>query len=273
MKLKLVVNKNIAFACYLWNVLNIERWPWIKRGLMKSVPKELTKRAIGFSAPLMFSFERHPRIDLKNFTRAFESVLSETEQLHDIEWKKERKNIKSNAAIIKNVCDQYGSFIVDSIEETTKIVWTVKEVCIIPSIYSGGTVIGNKIFFGIRNETEDTFIKLLVHELIHVNTQGCFENPSKSLRLPTDSNEITTCLLTNKVIEKLNKKFRLNVQPQLFHSYYAKFIKNYKKALENIGNAGRGYKSLVLTIDKFLKNKKYVSYYQDRAFRKPKAGN
>jgi len=113
----------------------------------------------------------------------------------------------------------------------------------------------------------------MIHELIHVDTQGCFKNPDKSLRLPTDSNEITTCLLTNKVVEKLNKKFKLNVQPQSFHSYYAEFIKNYKKALENIGKTERGYKSLVLTVDKFLKNKKYTSYYQDRAFRKLKAEN
>src|SRR3990167_7677517 len=273
MKLKLVVNKDIAFACYLWNVLNIERWPWIKRGLMKNVPKELTKRATQFSAPLMFSFERCPLIDLKNFTKAFENVLSEAEQLHNIAWKKEQKNIKANASTIKNICDQYGSFIVDSIAKTTKIGWTVKEACIIPSIYSGGTAIGNKIFFGIRNEPEDTFIRLVIHELIHVDTQGCFKNPDKSLRLPTDSNEITTCLLTNKVVEKLNKKFKLNVQPQSFHSYYAEFIKNYKKALENIGKTEIGYKSLVLTVDKFLKNKKYTSYYQDRAFRKLKAEN
>ena len=160
------------------------------------------------------------------------------------------------------MCNIYRDFILDSVVEVTGINWPVKEVWLIPSIYSGGSVVDNKIFIGFENRLKKTYLTLIIHELIHINTDSHFrKNIENNIRLRADSNEIATCLLTDKIIEKLNNKFRLNIQPQKFHSYYAKLIKHYEKDLNNIGKTKRSYKSLVFAIDRFLKDKNYSGYY------------
>lgn len=267
MQIKVVLNKDVAFSGYLRHVLNMERWPWIRRGPLEKVPKELTKKAIKFSEPVKLSFERHPMLDMENFSKEFKNILYAAEKLHNEEWEKHRDDLEIVSVRVENLCNTYGNFILDSIAKSTGIKWPEREVWLIPSIYSGGTVVDNKIFIGFESMSENAYIGLLVHELIHINVGFRFQT---NLTLPTDSNEIATDMLTDKVIEKLNNKFRLDIRLQGFHSYFVKFIKKYEKDLNNIGKTERDYKSLVLAVDKFLKNKKYTSYYQNRAFKKPK---
>lgn len=262
MQIKVVLNKDIAFSGYLRHVLNLERWPWIKRGPLKNVPKELTQRAIKFSESVRFSFERHPMLDIESFNKEFGNILDEAEKLHNEEWKRRQKELEITFTSIKDLCDEYGYFITNSIVESTGIKWPVREVWLIPSIYSGGSVVNNKIFIGSENRLEKTYLTLIIHELIHVNTESRFrKNIEGRLKLVSDSNEITTDLLANKVIDKLNDKFRLDIQPQGFHSYFAKFIKKYEKDLNKLGGSKKSYESLIFAVDKFLKGKKYSGYY------------
>ncbi|HIG97403.1 MAG TPA: hypothetical protein HA230_03615 [Candidatus Aenigmarchaeota archaeon] len=262
MQIKVVLNKDVAFSGYLRHVLNMERWPWIRRGPLEKVPKELTKKAIKFSGPVKLSFERHPMLDLESFNKEFKNVLDKAEKLHNEEWKKRQKELEITFTSIKDLCDKYGYFITKSIVESTGIKWPAREVWLIPSIYSGGSVVSNKIFIGFENKLKKTYLTLIIHELIHINTDSQFrKNIEGKLRLVSDSNEIATDLLADKVIEKLNNKFRLDIQPQGFHSYFAKFIKKYEKDLNKLGENKKSYESLVFAIDKFLKGKKYSGYY------------
>lgn len=262
MQIKIIYDRDIAFSGYLRNIINMERWPWIRRGPLEKVPKELTKKAIKFSEPIKFSFERHPLADLEEFSKRFKDVLKEGEILHNKEWKRCDREIRLTSNNIEKLVNKYGKFISKSIKEVTKAIWPINEVWLIPSIYSGGTVINNKIFLGFKKRPEEACLRLLVHELIHVNTNQFRKDIEKELRLPTDSDEITTVLLTNKIIDKLNKRFGLDIQHQKLHDYYEKFIAKYKKELYKIGKTKRSYKSLVHTIDKFLEDQGYGGYYQ-----------
>jgi hypothetical protein len=263
MKIKVILNKDIAFSGYLWNVLQMKKCPWIKRGPLKKVPEKLIEKTAKFSKPIQFSFERHPSKDFQKFTIGFKKILKEAENLHNKDWEKYKKDIKTAFDINKKLVKKYGNFIEKSIERTTKIKWLLKEIWIIPAIYSGGTVFNNKIFIGFsRDRSENFYLPLLIHELIHLNTNPTGREILENLKLPIDSNEITVVLLTNKVIEKLNEKFDLKIKPQPFHRGQQKFAKKYKIDLQEIGNKKQSYKSLIYAIDKFLSEKNYKSYFQ-----------
>jgi len=259
-RIKIVFDKEVAFSGYLRNILNMKRWPWIRRGPLKEVPKDLIEKAIKFSEPVRFSFERHPLKDFGGFSEGFEKILKESEKLHNRAWKKYQKELKAIYKTLRELIKKYGIFLIKSIPEITKRKWFSKEIWLIPSIYSGGTVVNNKIFFGFSLErSKERNLAVLLHEMIHVNTSYVREKNWKKLRFPSDSNEIVTVLLTNKVIDKLNKKFKLKIKPQRF--FAKQKLKEYISELHSIGEHKKSYRTLIYAIDQFLVKKGYQGYY------------
>jgi hypothetical protein len=143
---------------------------------------------------------------------------------------------------MNELIEKYGDFILKIIPEKTKIPWKYEEAWIIPSIYYGSTTEDNKIFVGvcrpIRELATEKRIPGLVHELIHVNEQEKFlsrfskeelikyvlEEKSK-FKFPNPTREITTMIISNSVIEAIEKRFNLRLERPSFHPHYKNLIK------------------------------------------------
>lgn len=261
MKLKVKLNKNIAFSSYLRNVINLEKWPWIRRGPFEKIPLSLSKKAADLYEPFKLSFEKHPLKDFEENSKKFKRLVEKVEQLYNKEWQRHQKKLRTIAKILREIVQEYGNFIAKTIPSLTRKKWRYSEVWLIPSLYSGGTVVDNKIFIGYGKNLRERCICLLTHELIHVNEPVAEEDFRKKLKLPMDSREIATVLLTNKIIERLNKKFKLNIPPQGFHTYYEKLIKKYEPGLRKLAKTKKSYIPLIKAVDEFLAKKGYKGYY------------
>ena len=264
MKLKVKLNKNIAFSNYLRHVINLERWPWTKRGPLKRIPLVLSKKATEFSSPIRFSYENHPLKDFDGYSKEFRKIIREVEKLHNEEWRKHQEKLKTTARVLREIVKEYGTFIAKTISDLTRYKWPYSEVWLIPSVYSGGTVVDNKVFIGCDEGSKEGFISLVIHELIHVNEPDRNKREKKlekELKLPTDSREISTVILTNKIIDKLNNKFNLKISHQNFHIYYREFIRKWTLELEEVSKNKNLFNSLVKAVDEFLVKKGYKGYY------------
>lgn len=262
MKLKIVLNKNIAFSSYLRNVINLKNWPWIRRGPLKGIPLKFSREAEKYN-PSKLTYEQHPLKDFEQNSRKVKKLIREVEKIHNQEWQKYQRELRNTAKALKEIAKDYGSFIVKTIATLTKDKWPYSEVWVVPSIYDGGTVVNNKVFIGCDKRPKERFVSLIIHELIHVNQPHREEAKKleKDLKLPTDSREITTVLLTNKVIDLLNKRFKLAISYQQFHPEYRKLITKYESDLKKLRKNKRSYNSLIKAVDEFLVKKKYKGYY------------
>jgi len=263
MKLKVVLNKDIAFSNYLRTVINLERRPWLKGGPLKKIPLKLSRKAKEFGWPLEFSFEKHPTKDLNEYIKEFKRIIKQAEKFHNQDWQKHQKELKKTAGILREIACKHGDFIIKTISQITRNKWQYSDIWLVPSIYYGGTIVDNKIFAGYEERTKENFYTLVIHELFHANEPSrekmrVFMN---KLKLPTDSKEIATVLLTNKAIDRLNKKFNLNIRNQRFHTYYRESIAKLEPELKQLSGRIKSFSSMVISVDKFLTKKKYRGYY------------
>jgi len=265
MKLRIISNKDIAFCIWLRNLVNNKRWPWIGRDFVGTVPRGLLEGAAEFSYPPIqsFSFEKHPLEDFDNYSSKFKGFIKKVEKIHSKEWRKYEKDLRSGKKFLSKTIKKYGDFIIKTISKTSKNKWRFSEIWFVPVIYAGGTVVGNKVFVGCNNRTEDKFLNLIIHESFHVNEppREEMEKFTKNFRLPRDSREIATVLMTNKVINRLNKKFKINLPPQNFHSYFREAIVKFQPGLYKLAENSKSFYSLIKSVDDFLSKKGYKGYY------------
>lgn len=271
-KLKTIKDKNIAFSGFIRNVIHLGMCDWIQKwqkDSLKEVPLELAKRAsIIFNFHL--SYEKHPMKDLKYWSEKVFSIIKELETLHDRKWNEYNKEIEIFTNTHNRLIDKYGDFILKIIPKITKIPWRYIEIWIIPSIYYGATTEDNKIFRGVIGKSlkklkdVEGCIPGLVHELIHVNEQSAYLSRFNKEQLikyvldeyskfkyPNATREITTIILTNAVIDELNKNFGLKIKKQKSHPHYKNLIKKIKKDLDRLLKT-RGFKMCRKEVDKKL---------------------
>lgn len=263
--LRVVSDKDVAFAGYLRNVLNLERWPWTRRGPLKDVPDELVRRASEYTMPEGVTYEKHPLQDLKGGSAGFRELAREVEGFHDREWEKYHERLGWTAATAQSIVQSQGPFIAGAIQETTGVNWPCEEVWLVPSISLGGSVVGNKVFLGFtKSGTRDGLSRLSVHELIHVNTREANDvyRALSALNLYSDSKEITTVLLTNKVLDSLNDSYGLGIRHQRFHGHYAGQVREYADDLAELSRKHGSYRDLIYAVDGYLTQKGYQGYYE-----------
>jgi len=244
MKLKVILNKDIAFSGFVRNVVHLGIYEWIRKwqkGPLKKVSMQLAKKAsIIFN--FYFTYERNPIKDINNWLERSKAILFDLEKFHNKQWKLFKNEIKILGKNMNELIEKYGDFILKIIPEKTKIPWKYKETWIIPSIYYGSTTEDNKIFVGVCRPIRELAIEKripgLVHELIHVNEQEKFlsrfskeelikyvlEEKSK-FKFPNLTREITTMIISNSVIEAIEKRFNLRLEKQSSHPHYKNLIK------------------------------------------------
>ena len=99
---------------------------------------------------------------------------------------------------------------------------------------------------------------MLIHELIHINTWDM--RFRQKLFYKRDSEEISTALLTNKIIRNMNTEFNMHIPNQKFATPFMnleKFISQFEKIL----NQSKSYQELTFKVDHFLKKIKHKTYY------------
>lgn len=267
MKLKVLFNRNSVLADYARRIIAQETWPWIKNDIAGKISKNLFKKSAPFFRRLEFSYKRHPLEDLTAWSGKFKDVLKEIEEIFNKEWKENYSEPQWINKIAKKIVKSNGDFIVRSIEETTRIEWKIKEIKIIPTICFGGEAFGNDVFIGRprKRELEHNIaflVQLLVHELIHINT-NFLENRNKvyeRLKFKGDSNEIATVILTNKVIDRLNTKPDFRISHQSWHSFYQASLDEHKQFFIEIGNCNDSYEKLICAVDDYLVKIKFHGY-------------
>ncbi len=265
MKLKVKLNKDIAFSSYLRNVINATHWPWLRKEFEGKIPLSLLNKAKIFSDPLTlrFSFEKHPLKDFEKYNSDFKDLAKRIEKVHNQEWRKYYKDLKEGEKNLKELIDKYGNFIIKTIPTITKNKWRFLEIWFIPVIYRGGTIFANKVLVGCNKRPKEKILSLLIHELFHVNEppKEKVKRFTRDFKMPRDSREIATVLMTNKLIEKLNKKFKVNIPLQGFHDYFRKMIAKFKPELRKLAESKKSYIPLIKAVDDFLAKKGYRGYY------------
>jgi hypothetical protein len=258
MKLKVVNNKDIAFSGFIRNVVHYGMYDWIRKwqkGPLKKVPLKIAKEMSKIFNFYM-TYEKNPKKDLTQWSNEVTLLLKQLEKIHDKEWEKYKSKIKIFTETTNKLIKKYGKFIVSIIPRKTKIPWKYKEVWIIPSIYYGSTTEDNKIFRGIIKPVKELkdvegCIPGLVHELIHVNEQPKYLsrlgkeelfklvlNEFKKFKSPNASREITTMVLTNSILESIEKRFKLKLKKQKSHPHYKRLISAIRKDLKKVPKEG-----------------------------------
>lgn len=277
MQLKVIKNKDIAFSGFVRNVIHYGMYDWIKkwqRGPLKRVPLKIAKKASKIFN-FYLSYEKNPKKDLIYWSKETISILKQLEKIHNKEWGKYRGKIEIFTEAMNKLIKKYGEFIVNIIPKKTKIPWKYKEIWIIPSIYYGATTEDNKIFRGVVKpvkELKDVEARIpgLVHELIHVNKQPkylsrlnkeeLFElvlDEFKKSKFPNASREITTMVLTNIILESIEKRFGLRLKRQKSHPHYKRLISTIKKDLKQAPK--EGYEEICNYINHLINKKCWKS--------------
>jgi hypothetical protein len=272
-QLKVVKNKDIAFSGFVRNVIHYGMYNWIRkwqRGPIRRVPLKIAKKASKIFN-FYLTYEENPIKDLVQWSNEAILSLKQLEKIHDEEWKRYKEKIDIFLKTMKKLVKKYGKFIINTIPKRTKIPWKYKEVWIIPSIYFGATTEDNKIFRGVVKPIKElkdveAGIPGLVHELIHVNEQPKYLsrlnkeelleyliNEYKKFKFPNASREIATMVLTNIILEDIEKKFGLKLKKQKSHPHYKYVISAIRKDLEK--SPKEGFEEIRSYVD-FLISKK-----------------
>lgn len=77
---------------------------------------------------------------------------------------------------------------------------------------------------GFKDEWIDKVLCLIIHESFHINTE-CLDASLKGTNYRFDSIEIATCVLTNILIGRLNRRFHTNYLNIRFERRYREYEK------------------------------------------------
>ena len=253
MKLRVVISKDASFANFLRIVMSLEKWPGLKTGLFAKIPPALIKKAGKFlKLTDKLSFEKHPKYDLKS-KGDLDKVISEVQAIHDAIWKERILELNEFQVDLQNLLRIYGVSITNYIKSETKIDWATDRIEIIPSIYEGGAAVKGKVFVGLF-QPKPHLLATLIHEMIHINTPWTKKESKLKYQ---DSREIAVTLITNKTIDRLNKKFRTKEVYQDWDLSYSSKVKALQEELYDIGAEKKSYHDILSAVDTLLARKKY----------------
>jgi len=227
--LQVRLDKSVAFQLYLRDTLKSKKWPWLNR---------------------------------KN-ANISTTTLKIIRSKYNSEWLNNQKDISISFQKLEGLTESIkNETILNLISNFTKINWKVKKILVFPAICVGGAVFKRKIFLSFEEDYFNYYLSMLIHELIHFNTDSDFQKIHRELKFPNDSNEITTVLLTNKLLVFLNKSVIKKHAMQKFSIDQYKELAGHIKALNRIGKVNNDFKKLILAVDLYLSNHKYKGYYK-----------
>jgi hypothetical protein len=272
MKLKVVEDRNIAFAGFVRNAIHYSIYDWIRKwqkGPLKKMPEKLL-REIPLLSNFYLTFEDDPSRDVQKWSEKSLLLIKQLKKIHDNEWTRYRKEIKTFSKTHEKIIKKYGNFLLRVIPQITKIKWQYSEIFIIPSVYYGATTEDNKIFRGVVGKTFKELTNVerrlpgLIHELIHVNTLPKFLSRYSKKKLsefvmheksqfknPNATIEIATMLTANQVIKLAEQNFGIKLEMQKTHPHYTKLITKIEKDFDSFEST-KGFYSMRKTIDKLI---------------------
>ncbi len=267
MSAEITVNSNpdIALSGYVLNVLGLKKHPWTKRGPLAGVPDELIEKAAAYiELKSKISFQQHPLTDLSSQNQSTKNLIKEIEQLHNRQLDHYTENIQASQDFLQKVLDRTEGQLADVIEQSTRISWPFEQVYLVPSLYQGGTVHGQYVFMGFfPGKPGKKNASGVIHELVHVNTYEASKPLRQSLKLPTDSIEAATVLVTNKAVHHLNHQIKsLDLTDNSFSTYYRDYILDHGQNLTNLATKHVKYAELVQAIDQYFIDNKYPGYFK-----------
>ena len=190
----------------------------------------------------------------------YEETKSEVSELFDKLWKSKEKETESVLGLLNESVKKYDNWLIRQPPIFTGIPWHYEEVFVYPNIHSWATKAGNYISVGITPShfLREELVPVLIHELVHINTD---QVKLDYLKYPQDSDEIANTLLTNKIIQAMNKQFNILV-PDLklaapFREYN-KYANDLAKIVENADN----FSSVAEKVDQFLISKAHLEIYK-----------
>lgn len=244
------LDKAASSKIYIRDVINSSRTPWLLQHVGKNIDKETLDAAKDLSAPLYFSLITPE--DLEAYVSKFKFVFDRLLALHDNYWSDNLVNLHEVNNMLKKIMADYGEAIAEEICLHTGTEWSTNKIVICPAAYIGGTVQRNEVYVGVNNKAEDDCIGVLIHELVHINTDEEYERLQNQFKSGEAAKEITATLITNKVIDSLNNRFNLNYNYQEISAEQKKeFGKIYKELDARTKNANT-FKSMLTEIDKAI---------------------
>ncbi|MGE4555019.1 MAG: hypothetical protein AB7D02_02775 [Candidatus Paceibacterota bacterium] len=200
----------------------------------------------------------------ETLTESQKQIARDINDAFDNLWKKHQKDINKVLKKLKTT-DFKKKWLKKEIPKTTGIDWPFKEIYIFPGIINWARSQKNQLCIGIRPKhalKKNNLIPLLIHELIHINTWDIWETRSKQkLFYKKDSIEISTTLLTNKIVRNMNDKFNIHIADQELPSPF-KNLEKFMPHFEKLLNQSKSYKELIFKVDGFLKSIKHKAYYR-----------
>lgn len=272
MKLKVIEDRNIAFAGFVRNAIHYSIYEWIRKwqkGPLKEVSEKLL-REIPSLSNFYLTFEDDPSRDVLKWSEKSLLLIKQLKKIHDNEWKRYRKEIKTFAKTHKKIIRKYGNFLLRIIPRITKIQWQYDEILVVPSVYYGATTEDNKIFRGVVGKSfkeltnAEERLPGLIHELIHVNTLPKFLSRYSKEKLsefvmheksqfknPNATIEIATMLTANQVVKLTEQEFDIKLEMQKTHPHYKKVIAKIEKDFDSFESA-KGFAQIRKSIDKLI---------------------
>lgn len=235
---------------YIREVINSYRMPWLLMHVGKNIDKETLDAAKDLSAPLYFSLITPEELD--TYVSKFKFVFDRLLKFHHNYWSDNLVNLHEVNNMAKKIITEYGDAIVEEICLHTDIKWRINKIVIYPAAYMGGTVQKNEIYVGINNKTEDDCIGVLIHELVHINTDEEYKRLQSQFRSGEAIKEIAATLITNKVIDALNKKFGLNYIHQEISAEQRKDFGKIYKELDARNKNANNFRSILIELDKAI---------------------
>ena len=192
---------------------------------------------------------------------AQKEVRNEAERFFERLWSLKQSEI-DNVLNLLMTAGEYFDWLTKKIPDYTDLVWPYEKIFIYPNIHSWATKAGPYMSVGIapRRFLEEDFVPVLVHELIHVNTDN-LKYPD--LRYPQDADEIADGLVTNKIVHELNSEFGVSIRdlnlPWPLRSYDKDL-----GYLNDITVGRNSFREILKEVDDFLFSHNHQEVYKNK---------
>lgn len=238
-------NKKMAFENF-YNQLKFQRrYPSPLEGF--DIPKQLVKEAEGLRD-----------IRVKKFNNSQKESYKKIVKKHNDLWDLYNADINDMTQLLKKQT-QLWQWLKIQIPTQTKVNWPYKEIFIFPAVRNWASQKSNKIAIGIRPNhlLKKLDISLIIHELIHINTENTL---IKKLKFSRDADEVTSTLLTRKITKNINHKFKMKISPQELATPFSN-LKKYNEEFNRLADTANSYKNLVLKVNNFLTKIAHKEHY------------
>ncbi len=248
------LDKEESAKAYIRDVINSSKFPRFTELLGDNINKELLDDIGKFSAKEDTSHIMSGETDLAFTAPEGKRIFDKLNRIYSKEWNNRKAEIRLCFSTLKDFIEHHRNALVAIISESTGIEWTTSKIIIYPAVYTGGTIIGSKIYIGAGKDFKRNYIDVMIHELVHINTRAGISSIQENLKFMQDSKEITTTIITNKIIDKLNIKSGLNLEHQKFSTQQSYLAEMHYEKLIKISEKIKNFTDTVKIVDMLLVN-------------------